>query len=84
MAIGGEAVTIHVDVGTDGRLGRVRFMRWRGDGASHHEPFVVDEWSDERTFDGYTIPTCFRAGWRIGEPEEFPFYYVRIREVVYI
>lgn len=59
-------------------------MRWRGDGAAHYEAFVVGEWSDERTFGGYTIPTRFRAGWRPGEPEEFPHYYVQVFAAAYI
>lgn len=48
-----------------------------------HLPFVSDAFGDERTFDGHTIPTRFRAGWRLGEEGEFPFFFARIAAAEY-
>ncbi len=90
VAVDGEAVTLTLTIDTDGRLERVSFMRWQGDNAqgSKSSPgyvrFDVDQWTDERTFDGYTIPTRFRAGWRLGETDEFPFFYSEIDEAVFL
>jgi len=72
-----EAVTFTVAVDAAGRLQRVRLPRWRddrGDGTPGYDRFVVDHFDRERTFDGVTIPTRFRAGWRLGEPDAFPFF----------
>jgi hypothetical protein len=39
---------------------------------------VVDRFGEERTIDGVTLPTRFRAGWRLGEPDAFPFFEARL------
>lgn len=87
VAVDGEAVTLTLSIDSDGRLERVSFMRWRGEGSNGSPGYVrfdVDQCSRERTFDGCTIPTRFRAGWRLGEPDEFPFFYAEIDEAAFL
>ena len=76
LAVGGEPVTLTLSVDPAGRLRRVSLMRWRedaGGGAAGYLRFDV-ELSGERTFGGYTLPARLRAGWRLGEPDAFPFF----------
>jgi hypothetical protein len=64
-----EEIVLTLDVGPDGSLRRVSFPRWNNDrrnGPFGYLRFVVDELDLPRTFGGYTIPTRFRAGWRLG------------------
>lgn len=77
-------ITLTVD--EEGRLRRVSLMRWRedaGNGTPGYVRFDVDEWGNERTFGGYTIQTAFRAGWRLGESDEFPFFYATVDSATY-
>jgi hypothetical protein len=39
---------------------------------------VVDRFGNERTTNGVTLPTRFRAGSRLGEPDAFPFFEARL------
>lgn len=76
LAIGGEPVTATLRIDAGGRLLHASLMRWRDDagrGAPGYVRFDV-EFSGERTFGGYTVPGHLRAGWRLGEPDEFPFF----------
>jgi hypothetical protein len=82
MRVADEDVVTTIVVGPEGRLIRVSLERWRedaADGRPGYLPFVVDEWDEERTFGGYTIPTRFRAGWRLGEPDAVPFFYAQLQ-----
>lgn len=75
-----------LDVHDDGRLTKMSFLRWNADpsnGPVGRLPFVVDGLGAERTFDGRTIPARFRAGWRLGEPEAFPFFSAEISAAQY-
>ena len=45
--------------------------------------FPGDGFEAERTFGGFTIPTRFRAGWRLGEAGEFPFFHATIEGARY-
>ena len=86
LRAGAEDVTLTLDVDPEGRLRRATFSRWNGDarnGPLGYLDFVSDSLEDERTFGGYTIPTRFRAGWRLGEPEEFPFFFATIEHAEY-
>lgn len=77
----GETTELTLEIGPDGSLRRLSYPRWNSDpknGPVGRLPFVSDELGEERTFDGHTIPTRFRAGWRLGEEGEFPFFYPRI------
>jgi hypothetical protein len=81
VELDGEAVEITIGVDDAGRPQRVSFPRWRedaGDGKPGLVAFAVDGFENERTFGGYTIPTVFRAGWRLGEADEFPFFFATI------
>ncbi len=86
MTVGNEQVATTVVVDENGFLERVSINRWKDDaggGKPGYARFDVDQWEDERTFDGYTIPTRFRAGWNLGALDEFPFFYARIDEITY-
>jgi len=82
----GEETTLTLDVGPDGRVCRVTFPRWNSDprnGPVGYLPFGCDRMADERSVAGYTVPTRFRAGWRLGEEDEYPFFFARITEIEY-
>lgn len=83
-----EGVTTEftLEVEPDGSLRRLSYERWNADpenGPVGHLPFVIDEFGEERTFDGHTIPTRFRAGWRLGGEDEFPFFFPRVAGAEY-
>lgn len=81
MTVGGEPVVTTLRIDADGRLRQASIQRWR-DAASGYVRFDV-ELSAERTFGGYTVPTHLRAGWRLGEADEFPFFDATIDSVEY-
>lgn len=86
MNIGGEVVQTTITVDSEGRLTRAILSRWRADARArqpYYDTFAVDGFSDERTFGGYTIPCSFRAGWRLGEDAEFPFFFATIESATY-
>jgi len=75
LPVGSEPVSSTLTVDGDGRLQSVTIRRWRSDGdEAAYDRFVVDQFGKERTIDGVTLPTRFRAGWRLGEPDAFPFF----------
>jgi hypothetical protein len=81
LTVGEEASTLTLTIDAEGRLQRVSLMRWAdnvGQGVAGYSRFDICDFTDERTFGGYTIPTRFRAGWRIGDPDEFPFFVAAI------
>jgi hypothetical protein len=76
LTVDGEPVATTLRIDADGRLRHASLLRWRddaGSGAPGYVRFDV-ELSGERTFGGYTVPAHMRAGWRLGEPDEFPFF----------
>ena len=75
LSVGSEPVSSTLAVAGDGRLRSVTIRRWCSDGEKPgYDRFVVDRFGNERTIDGVTLPTRFRAGWRLGEPDAFPFF----------
>ena len=86
MNVGDEPVRVTIVVDAEGRLENVRIRRWRddaGEGAPGFDHFDVDQFVDERTISGYTVPTSFRAGWRLNEADGFPFFFASISELTY-
>lgn len=81
MMVDGEPVVTTLRIDGEGRLRHASIQRWR-DAASGYARFDV-ELSDERRFGGYTVPTRLRAGWRLGEPDAFPFFDATIDSVEY-
>lgn len=76
-----EEVVLTLEVDPLGRLLRLTFPRWNNDpknGSVGYLPFVCEEFAAERSFDGYTIPTRFQSGWRLGEEGELPFFFATI------
>lgn len=83
----GREADITIEVDEDGSLRRLSFPRWNSDPANGpvgYLPFVSDQFSDESAFGGFTIPTRFRAGWRLGGEEEFAFFFPIIEDVEYL
>jgi hypothetical protein len=81
-----EEVVMTIEVDSAGVLHRASFPRWNVDSANGplgYVDFASDRLAQERTFDGYTIPTRFRSGWRLGQPEEFPFFFAAIEQAEY-
>jgi hypothetical protein len=86
LSVAGEDVAITLEMDEQGRLLRSEFPRWNGDprnGPVGYLTFVSDGFEAERTFGGVTIPTRFRAGWRLGEPGAFPFFHATIEDASY-
>lgn len=86
LTVGEEQVESVITVDADGRLERAEVRRWNGDPANGpvgYQPFVVDQMASEATFDGYTVPAHFRAGWRLGGADEKPFFYATIETASY-
>lgn len=85
LAVDGEPVATTLRIARDGRLRGASLMRWRDDaggGAPGYVRFDV-EFDGERTFGGYTVPARMRAGWRLGEADEFPFFDAAIDSAEY-
>lgn len=75
LVVDGEPVTTTLRVDADGRLRHASLLRWRDNAGSAPGYVRFDvELSGERTSGGYTVPAHMRAGWRLGEPDEFPFF----------
>jgi len=82
LAVGDETVSSVLTVDAEGRLQTVVLRRWRTDGDEPgYDRFVVDRFGEERTTNGVTIPTRFRAGWRLGDPDAFPFFHAAIDSI---
>lgn len=85
MQVGDERVRCELTVDDGGRLLQSSVRRWReaasGRPAGYHR-FDVDGWADEQTRDGYTLPTRFRAGWQLGDDDEFPFFFAQVDSLV--
>lgn len=74
-----HAVDLTVD--DSGRLVQARMLRW-GD-HNLEKKYEMDSFGtfsidDERTFDGFTIPSCFSVGWRPGANDPFEFLFAEI------
>jgi hypothetical protein len=85
MTAGGETVVATITVTPDGSLRHVSAMRWH-DGTNTAEAGYVRfdvELDNDRTFQGYTLPTRIRAGWRLGEHDEYPFFWAELSEAVF-
>ena len=69
VAVDAEKSALTLAVDTDGRLQSILLNRWGNPdgGAFGYAPFggIAEQ---ERTFDGYTIPTRLRVGWHFGTP----------------
>jgi hypothetical protein len=82
----GEEAVLTLRVGSDGALERMSFPRWNADpkiGPIGYVSFGSDRLGEECTFGGYTIPTHFRGGWRLGEEDEFAFFFGHITQAEY-
>jgi hypothetical protein len=88
VRLGDEESRIELATESDGRLREARMLRWgTPDGIGtepRQEPFgcIIEE---ERTFDGYTVPSKVRVGWHIGTDrwEEGEFFRGTIDEATY-
>jgi hypothetical protein len=84
MRVGDEPGSCDLRVDQEGKLTRASIQRWREAApgrSAGYQRFDVDQWSDERTFDGYTVQTRFRAGWRLGDTDEFPFFFASMQSL---
>jgi hypothetical protein len=85
LRVADEDVAITLEVDGQGRLLRSEFPRWNSDPRNGPLGYLTfaDGFEAERTFGGFTIPTRFRAGWRLGEAGEFPFFHATIEDASY-
>lgn len=79
VTLAGEEITTTVELDPEGRPVRAWAPRWN---EGRYERFGV-EFSGEIRSDGYRILARVRAGWRIGEPDEFWFFDAEITRVQY-
>lgn len=70
----GETVTTTLEVGPEGRPRRACADRWN---EGRYERFEV-RLSGEMEVGGYRLPERISAGWRLGEPDAFPFFEARL------
>lgn len=77
LSVDDEHLAIDITVTTEGKLSRVRMMRWdpKGlTGSSEYVPWVGDSFKQEKTFQGYTIPVRVRAVAKAGTDQENAFF----------
>jgi hypothetical protein len=82
-----EDLAMTMEVDARGSLVRASFPRWNSDpkiGPLGYLRFVTEKLSEERTFNGFTIPTRFESGWRLGEPDELRFFFAKIERAEYV
>ena len=81
-------LVVEYRIDADGRVISVKADRW-GDQNEKHEwmpmPFGA-EFSEERTVQGYTVPTKYRAGWHYGTEQwtEGEFYRAELKDIRFI
>jgi hypothetical protein len=78
-----EDLAVRLAIAHDGSLRSLSFLRWgdTGQGGHGYIPFGV-EFSGERQFGDYTLPSRFRAGWWFGTPRYAPFFEAQIGSAV--
>ncbi|MDZ8189338.1 MAG: hypothetical protein RMX96_31440 [Nostoc sp. ChiSLP02] len=77
-----EPITLTLVTDLDGKPLKVSFPRWgkyTEDNTHTYIPFG-GEFTEEKTFSGYTIPSQVCAGWRIGTENYFEFYRAEIQQ----
>ncbi len=85
MTVGDETVVTAVTVDAEGRPVRASAMRWHGDDSAPAEYRRFDvELDGELTTGGYTIPRQVRAGWDLGEPDEFRFFSATLDRAIFL
>jgi hypothetical protein len=87
VTVQGETTELELNVEESGRLASVKMPRWGNpEGAEFHAVDFGGVAEEERTFDGYTIPTRLRIGWYFGSPRfesEGEFFRVTVDEATY-
>lgn len=82
-----EKTELSLTIGETGRLEQIRYKRWGNpEGHAFHYADFGGFVEEERTFDGYTIPTRMRVGWYFGTERfetEGEFFHVTIDEAVF-
>ena len=79
--IDSETVSMTLSVDGDGACRSVTLQRWGDrteDGSFAYIPFGGDL-SEERTFEGYTIPTTISGGWWYGKARYFEFFRASVK-----
>jgi hypothetical protein len=72
-----EHLAIDITVTPEGKLSRIRMMRWDPKGFTgipEYVPWVGDNFTQEKTFQGYTIPVRARAVSKAGTDQENAFF----------
>jgi hypothetical protein len=82
LALDGESIPLTLTIEPDRRLRSVTLPRW-GDPTDNGRhaliPFGMDV-LEERTFDGYTIPSRIAGGWWYGTDRFFDFFHAAIQQ----
>jgi len=84
--VDGEEVACKLRIDPEGRLTEAELPRWNGDGSNGpigYLPFRVRFSGGERTFDGYTIPARFEAGWHPEGGTFEPFFEAQVTQAEY-
>jgi hypothetical protein len=87
IPIGGEIHEVTFRVDKEGRLTTLSLPRWGNENPQkefRHSTFMATDFSDEKRFNGYTIPTTCKAGWRHDDAAFKPFFFPVIEEINYV
>lgn len=85
LIIDGEPVSLTMQIEPDGSLATVTMLRWGNPaekGGFDWLPFGLEA-LEERTFDGYTIPTQLQAGWWFGAPNFYDCFHPVIERATF-
>lgn len=80
MKVNSEPVTLTFVTDTKGKLLKISLPRWGDkteDGSHSYIPFGGDI-LEEKTFDGFTVPSQVNAGWWFGTDKYFDFFHANI------
>lgn len=81
LNVDGETIAPELTVDAEGRLTRLRMMRWDAEGMDGTPGYVLweaDRFSDERTFGGYTLATRMIVTTRAGTERANAFFEPKI------
>ena len=86
LQVGSEQLALVISVAPGGRLERIEMQRWDAEGLDGRPGYVLwvgDQFTEEHTFGGYTIPVRLRATKRAGTPQADPFFEAEIKSAQY-
>lgn len=80
--IDGEPITLTLITDLDGKPLKIYFLRWGQRNEDNTYTYILfgGEFTAEKTFNGYTIPSQVGAGWQFGTDNYFEFFQAKIEQ----